>query len=163
MFVGTWTVKATQSIYTDTKTFEVSPPQSYAISLNGATSTNGSFVLTENITAIVTSYYTNGVKMNFKWYSPSSSTPVRTSNVTKNDQGKYEDILPGSLFTGSTGLWYVNVYEYTTDQVLITSTPETSSQEFEAEGAPEFPIGSFVPLLLGGAIYIKVRRKMEGS
>jgi len=35
--------------------------------------------------------------------------------------------------------------------------------DFTGTAGPEFPIGSFIPLLLAGAVYIKVRKNMEGS
>ncbi|WP_321417745.1 hypothetical protein [uncultured Methanomethylovorans sp.] len=161
--VGSWTVTATQGIASpSSESFTINGPSSgYTYLITGVKSASGAFIINETVTAAVTSPYTNaGGYMKFYWYSPSDKE-ARFNTVYKID-GKYTDTLSDIQFD-SIGSWHVHVYEYNNTDNLIGGG---SQEEFEAtdEGVPEFPIiGSFLPMLLAGAVYIRIRRNMEGS
>jgi len=161
--VGSWTVTATQGIASpSSESFTINPPSSgYTYLISGVKSASGAFIIDEPVTATVTSPYTDdGEYMKFYWYSPSDQE-ARFNTVYKIDE-KYTDTLSAIQFD-SIGSWHVHVYEYDNTGNLIGGG---SQEEFEAtdEGVPEFPIiGSFLPMLLAGAVYFKLRKNMEGS
>ena len=120
--VGTWRVTATQSVFTSPEaTFSVSSPQSSnTFLITGDISPIGSFILTEPITAEVTSVSNDGVKMLFTWYSP---TGLVESNTVDKINGKYTYILPAGKSTAA-GSWHVDVIEKKADGTQISSATE---------------------------------------
>lgn len=156
--VGNWRVVVTDVDHiAETKTlyFWVQAPNNYIYSINGKDDGLGALVVSNQVEVIVTPYLTNGRKMTFEWVSPSGSIAQTTLSVPKVD-GKYTDVLDATKFD-TAGLWNIRVYEYAGNTQIGSGV-----EEFDGS-LPEFPIGSFIPLLLAGVVYIKVRKDMEGS
>lgn len=141
---------------------------SYNIVMTGTdTDNDGKFQIGNTVTCTVTpSTSSSGQSMRIMWYL--GSTHKQTHDVSKTGS-TYVDTLAGSsgLFDTAGNDWHVEVYESSSssysDSTRVGSGEKNFEGEAQADDIPEFPIGSFVPLLLAGAIYIKVRRDTEGS
>lgn len=139
------------------------PTITYTYSITGTQGTNG-LLINYPVTATVTSSSSvnDGVSMIFEWYPPLSSTAIRTWTASKSGTQTYTDILPLEYFD-TAGDWTIRYYEYSNISCSANTLIGSDSGTFTGEDTPEFPLGSFVPLLLAGAVYIKVRRNKEGS
>jgi uncharacterized repeat protein (TIGR01451 family) len=87
------------------------------------------------------------------------------SNVSKSD---YVTKGPGNNYTsiyripdGSGGEWFVYITEYDTNGIQL-SVADTKDSFSVICTIPEFLTGSFIAMLLAGAVYLVMRRNMAG-
>lgn len=101
-----------------------------------------------NTEVIVTATVTGSAAVDIKWYSPEDLiTPIF------NDNNMNTPPYISTHTPSVEGLWTVTVKQ----------ASQTVTKTFYVKGLPEFPVGSFISLLLVCGLYLMLRRNMVGS